>query len=311
MKSSIPKIDYEIISNQENLSFNDELKKFNHAISHYGFLLLKNTPIDKEVKNNILKTYKAFFDLPFEKKNLINMSLTSSNRGWGAPYGEQVNPEYNSDYKEIFDSGPHKKARTEFKHLTYYSENLWPDQLPFFEKNINNYYDLCTDIGINVLSFIEHSLNFSKNFFRDKFENPMSLLRCNYYPPRVATLSNKHYGIAPHTDYGCLTILLTDNNPGLEIKNPSNEWELVLPEEGEVVVNFGDMLEFWSDKKIKATSHRVYGNNNTRFSIPFFFNPQYDTIISKKDNIIAGEYLSKKYDSTYTHKKKYKNFNVL
>ncbi len=129
----------------------------------------------------------------------------------------------------------------------------------------------------------------------------MSLLRCNYYPPRKSTLSNKDYGIAPHTDYGCLTILLTDNNPGLEIKNPSNEWELVLPEEGEVIVNFGDMLELWSGKKIKATSHRVYGNKNTRFSIPFIFNPQYDTIISK-NNIIAGEYLSKKYNSTYSHK---------
>ena len=68
MKSSIPKIDYEIISNQENISFNDELKKFNYAISHYGFLLLKNTPIDKKIKKNILKTYKAFFDLSFEKK---------------------------------------------------------------------------------------------------------------------------------------------------------------------------------------------------------------------------------------------------
>ena len=62
------------------------------------------------------------------------------------------------------------------------------------------------------------------------------------------------------------------------------------------------MLELWSSKKIKATSHRVYGNKNTRFSIPFFFNPQYDTIISKKNNIIAGEYLSKKYNSTYSHK---------
>jgi isopenicillin N synthase-like dioxygenase len=238
MKSSIPKIDYEIISNQQNLSFNDELKKFNFAISHYGFLLLKNTPIDKKIKENILKTYKAFFDLPFEKKNKVNMALTSSNRGWGAPHGEQVNPDYNPDYKEIFDSGPHQEVKEEFRDLRYYSKNLWPDQLPFFEKNINNYYDLCTDIGINVLSFIEHSLNFTENYFRDKFENPMSLLRCNYYPPRVATLSNKHYGIAPHTDYGCLTILLTDNNPGLEIKNPSNDWELVLPEEGEVVVNF-------------------------------------------------------------------------
>ena len=69
-------------------------------------------------------------------------------------------------------------------------------------------------------------------------------------------------------------------------------------------MNFGDMLEFWSGEKIKATPHRVYGNNNERFSIPFFFNPQFDTIISEKDNIIAGEYLSKKYDTTYSHKKK-------
>ena len=303
MQLTIPKVDYKIISNQVDASFNDELDKFNYAISHYGFLLLQNTPIDKKVKNNILKTYKAFFDLPFEEKNKVNMDLTSSNRGWGAPKGEQVNPDYTPDYKEIFDTGPHQKVKDEFRDLTYYSKNLWPEQLPLFENTVNNYYDLCTQIGMHVLSFIERSLDLSENFFRDKFENPMSLLRCNYYPPRRSSLSNKDYGIAPHTDYGCLTILLTDNNPGLEIKNPSNEWELVTPKEGEVIVNFGDMLEFWSKKKIKATPHRVFGNNKERLSIPFFFNPQYDTIISKKDKIIDGEYLSKKYDTTYIHKK--------
>ena len=304
MQLTIPKVDYKIISNQVDASFNAELEKFNYAISHYGFLLLQNTPIDKKVKNNIFKTYKAFFDLPFEEKNKVNMDLTSSNRGWGASKGEQVNPDYNPDYKEIFDTGPHQKVKDEFRDLTYYAKNLLPEQLPLFENTVNNYYDLCTQIGMHVLSLIERSLDLSENFFRDKFENPMSLLRCNYYPPRKSSLSNKDYGIAPHTDYGCLTILLTDNNPGLEIKNPSNEWELVTPKEGEVIVNFGDMLEFWSKKKIKATPHRVFGNNKERFSIPFFFNPQYDTIISKKDKIIAGEYLSKKYDTTYIHKKK-------
>ena len=304
MKSKIPTIDYKIISNHADPSFNDELKKFYFAISRYGFLLLKNTPIDKKVKTNILKTYKEFFYLPIEQKNKVNMALTSSNRGWGAPRGEQVNPEYNPDYKEIFDTGPHQKIKDEFKELTYYSKNLWPEQLPFFEKKINDYYNLCTQVGMNIISFIEHSLNLSEKFFSDKFEYPMSLLRCNYYPPRKSMLSNKDYGIAPHTDYGCLTILLTDNNPGLEIKNPSDEWELVLPKDEEIIVNFGDMLEFWSNEKIKATPHRVFGNSDERFSIPFFFNPQYDTIISKKDNIIAGEYLSKKYDTTYSHKMK-------
>ena len=54
MLSKIPTIDYKIISNHLDPSFNDELDKFNFAISHYGFLLLKNTPIDKKVKTNIL-----------------------------------------------------------------------------------------------------------------------------------------------------------------------------------------------------------------------------------------------------------------
>ena len=80
MKSRIPTIDYKIISNHADPSFNDELNKFNFAISRYGFLLLKNTPIDKKVKTNILKTYKEFFYLPIEQKNKVNMALTSSNR---------------------------------------------------------------------------------------------------------------------------------------------------------------------------------------------------------------------------------------
>ena len=78
--------------------------------------------------------------------------------------GEQVNPEYNPDYKEIFDTGPHQKVKSEFRNLTYYSKNLWPDQLPFFEKNVNEYYDLCTQIGMNILYFIEHALDLSKIF---------------------------------------------------------------------------------------------------------------------------------------------------
>ena len=41
MQSTIPKVDYKIISNQVGASFNAELEKFNYAISHYGFLLLK------------------------------------------------------------------------------------------------------------------------------------------------------------------------------------------------------------------------------------------------------------------------------
>ena len=303
MKSNIPKINYTIIQNKSHKGFGVELKKFNYAVSNYGFFLLENTPINEKIINNIFDTYNEFFSLPFEEKNKINMANTSSNRGWGAPKGEQVNQNFNPDYKEIFDSGPYKEVPSELKGLDYYSKNLWPAKISDFEKTVNNYFDICSEVSLNILSFIEYSLSLTDNFFKDKFENPMSLLRCNYYPPRDANMSKKDYGIAPHTDYGCLTLLLTDQNPGLEIKNPNNEWELVIPEKYDLIVNFGDLIQIWSENKIKATSHRVFGNDKERFSIPFFFNPQFDTVISEVNGITAGKYLSNRYNNTYSHQK--------
>ena len=70
----------------------------------------------------------------------------------------------------------------------------------------------------------------------------------------------------------------------------------------QLIVNFGEMMEIWSKKQIKATRHRVIGSNYERVSIPFFFNPQYDTVISDEPKILAGDYLSKRYDQTYVHK---------
>ena len=63
-----------------------------------------------------------------------------------------------------------------------------------------------------------------------------------------------------------------------------------------------EMLEIWTKKQVKATRHRVIRGNRERFSIPFFFNPQYDTVISNEPKILAGDYLSARYDETYVHK---------
>ena len=84
--------------------------------------------------------------------------------------------------------------------------------------------------------------------------------------------------------------------------NESNTIDFITMASTGNAVNFGDMLEIWSKKQIKATPHRVIGGNKERFSIPFFFNPQYDTVISEDKNILAGEYLSQRYNSTYIHK---------
>ena len=302
MRTHIPKIDYEVLCDTNHVNNKSELKKLSLAVSNYGFLIIKKYPINIKNINNVFSIYKDFFKLKYEEKNKINMSNTLSNRGWGGPKAEQVNTNYKPDYKEIFDCGPEILVKHQFEELTYYSKNIWPEQIPLFENIVMSFYKSCSEIAISILQQIEISLQYSNNYFVDKFNLPMALLRCNYYPPRPLKLSKKDFGIAPHTDYGCLTLLFTDGTPGLEIELPSKKWEKVTAQKDEIIVNFGDMLEIWSNKKIKATPHRVIGTNKERFSIPFFFNPQYDTIISEQTKIIAGEYLSERYNSTYIHK---------
>jgi len=302
MLNEIPRINYEALCDEDDQKNKFELDKLKTAVTKYGFLIIKNYPIDLEKIENVFLLYKQFFKLPFEEKNKVNMSTTLSNRGWGGIKAEQVNASFNPDNKEIFDCGPDIRIKHKFQDLPYYSKNIWPDQIPFFEENIINFYNSCSEISIAILKQIENSLNYANNYFADKFKLPMALLRCNYYPKRSSELSNKDFGIAPHTDYGCLTLLFTDATPGLEVELPSKKWEKVTANKDEIIVNFGDMLEIWSNKQIKATPHRVIGSDNERFSIPFFFNPQYDTIISKEKNILAGDYLSSRYDETYIHK---------
>ena len=302
MLSDIPKIDYNLLCQEHHHHYVQELEKLNIAVTHYGFLIIKNYPMDIGGVQQVFALYKQFFQQSIEEKNKVNMAKTHSNRGWGGIHAEQVNQDYAPDYKEVFDCGPPIKHNHPFKSLPYYAKNIWPEHIPLFEQTIMDFYQSCSDIALAILQKIEASLGYQKSYFIDKFQLPMALLRCNYYPPRPAHLSGKDFGIAPHTDYGCLTLLFTDGVPGLEVELPSKKWVPLTAEKNEIIINFGEMLEIWSNNRIKATPHRVLGTNKDRFSIPFFFNPQYNTIISEQGQIIAGEYLSKRYDETYRHK---------
>ena len=50
------------------------------------------------------------------------------------------------------------------------------------------------------------------------------------------------YGAGAHTDYGALTVLATDDSPGLQI-NMDGQWQHVKPIPGTFIINLGDMLE--------------------------------------------------------------------
>ena len=296
----IPRLDAGSLENLED----DALERLKWAAHELGFLVVTGTQMNAHDVTEVIESYRRFFSQGDDQKQVVSMVRTGSNRGWGPSKSEQVNPKANPDYKEVFDCGLELPAHDPMAELSVYAANRWPDQPVDFAPKVQSYFKKSLSIGMVVLRAIAAATGRDAAYFDDKFSKPMALLRGNYYPPRPASAGALDFGIAAHSDYGCLTLLATDGQPGLEIQLPDGSWQSLTVSPGEFVINFGEMLEMWTDRDIKATMHRVRGNNNERISIPMFLNPNYDTNVAPagQDQILlAGEHLSRRYNETYVH----------
>ena len=304
--SLIPAIDAGVLFDTSHKDHRRTLAEVGAAATEIGFMTVYNTGISREQVENLLAQYREFFLQPEEIKGAVDMAATNSNRGWGASGAEQVSATANPDYKQVFDCGPELDASDPLQELTYYAPNLWPARPEPFREQVMSYYGQATGVALKILSAIAVSLGENAEYFDDAFDKPMALLRGNYYPVRPADATDKDAGIAEHTDYGCLTLLATDGSPGLEVKMRDGSWQSVCVPPGEFIVNYGEMLEFWTGGKVVATPHRVTGGNHERLSVPLFFNPRHDVNVAPAGSgkkIAAGDHLSKRYDETYLHRR--------
>ena len=300
----IPEIDLSAVLNNDEKT----IARLREGAEDIGFLTVTNTELSRADVERVIAVYRDFFRLPESAKSLVDMAKTGSNRGWGASGSEQVDPEANPDYKQVFDCGFELPEDDPLRQsgLGVYAPNLWPEEVPEFKAEIVEYYDKAMRVSMQILRGIATAIGEDAGFFVDKFDRPMALLRGNYYPERPKWAGEKDFGIATHTDYGCLTLLATDGTPGLEVRKRGGGWIPVSAEPGTFIINFGEMLQMWTGGRVVATPHRVRGTDHERVSIPMFFNPNYNTNVAPRGSdkvILAGEHLTKRYDETYVHLK--------
>ena len=101
------------------------------------------------------------------------------------------------------------------------------------------------------------------------------------------------FSCGAHTDYGCVTLLLTDPTPGaLQVQLKDGTWLPADPIPGAFVVNIGDMIERWTNGLWKSTMHRVIHrgdggeNGKGRVSVPFFFEPNFDAVVRPLEDCV-------------------------
>ena len=148
--------------------------------------------------------------------------------------------------------------------------------------------------------------------------HPGGIARLLYYPPPKTPVSatsssspEQQIGLGAHSDYECFTLLLSSSVPGLEILTPSGSWYIAAPPPDSFIINVADFLMRWTNELYKSTVHRVVNRGTeARYSVPFFFSVNYDTLVktlptclaegeeSKWKPIRAGEYILERLNAT-------------
>jgi isopenicillin N synthase-like dioxygenase len=249
------------------------LRAIDHACREWGFFQVTNHGIDDALMVELRRQMRDFFGQPTPVKREI---VRTADNPWG--FYDRELTQHTRDWKEIYDYGPPSGDVI---------APQWPAALPAFKPAVRAFYEACDALAMRFLGAIATNLGMQARFLDALFRPAhTSFLRLNYYPrcpkptrPQNATLATDGYlGVNQHTDSGAVTVLLQDDQPGLEVLN-DGQWHLVEPRADALVVNIGDIVQVWSNDRYFAALHRGLANPDAeRFSAPFFFNPAYSAV---------------------------------
>ena len=264
------------------------INKIKKACIKIGFFQITGHGISKKEINKICKVGNKFFNSSEKnKKKLSPKKWNSKNKNIYRGYFPN-----NVNGKEGLDIGDLKVTKkyadsVKNQYIEYLNLNKSLDKKSI--KILSNYFDQIFNLGENlfrsVIKLYNKDINNSKNAFSRL--KTLSTLRFNYYskqtkPIEISKEDGTALGCETHVDSGIFTILYQDKKGGLQVQNRENKkWYNVPFNKNALIVNTGKALEFLSKGKFKATNHRVLWNKKKRMSIPFFFEPSYDFIMSK------------------------------
>jgi isopenicillin N synthase-like dioxygenase len=308
--TTIPVLDYADFAGQTSAGF---VEAWGKAARGPGFLVIKNHGVSADLIADMFAKADAFFALPASEKAKISIDKSPHNRGYAGTGSEALDEKSGKmDQKEAFNMAmdfapddPRVLAKMPFR-----GSNMWPD-LPGFKETFSTYFDQVLALGVDLHRAIALDLGLDEHFFEGHFDQSMSTLRVLRYPS-VKERDPAQIGAGAHTDYGSITLLMTDGTAGLQVKpRDADDWMDVPAVDGAFIVNIGDLLMRWTNDTYVSTPHRVLQPLKERRSIAFFMDPNPDSLVETLPTvdgephyapILAHEYLTQRLTATYSQK---------
>ncbi|MCA3263736.1 MAG: isopenicillin N synthase family oxygenase [Telmatospirillum sp.] len=297
----IPKVDISAFVANDEAAKPQIAKAVAAACRTNGFFLIEKHGLPDDLLPTAFATARAFFELPLEEKAKCAPPSREVFRGYfgremrrTAAYREKVE---HGDLKEEFLVGaptPRPPVRLRMpwpeegpETIDWIeAENIWPAEPAAFRPVFERFYTEMDKLAGVVCRIFAMSLGLPETYFADKTDRHGATANWGYYPPQETPPKPGQIRQGAHTDIGGFTILAADRAPGgLQVQDPDGGWHDVLIPDGALAINLGDLLERWTNRRWKATMHRVVNppealRNTARQSMGFFFKPNADAVIA-------------------------------
>jgi isopenicillin N synthase-like dioxygenase len=283
--------------------------RMDQALRQSGFLLIENHGVPAGLRDRLRAEASRFFALPEEQKNRYATPLAG--RGWLPPggeanafYGEVADPS-RADMKESLTNGRDFLTGDAEIDQVWFAPNVWPDECPDLAALAGEFSGQVRELYYDLLRMGATALGLDQDFFVSHVLRGTDTFNINRYPPLAETGPAKQgqYRVAPHTDWGMLTIL--DRQPGyggLQVQSTDGSWADAPYVPDAFTVNVADLLSRWTGELWRSTRHRVLpppeqAPEEELISLIVFFDADVDMVIEPVTGnrelapVVAGEWL--------------------
>ncbi len=283
--------------------------RMDEALRQSGFLMIENHGVPAALRDHIREAARTFFALPHERKTAYATRVAG--RGWipqggeaNAFYGEVADPG-RADMKESLTIGRSFRTGDKETDRAWFAPNVWPAECPELEGLCEQFTAQVRDLYYDLLRMSAAAFGLADDFFAGHTRRAPHTFNINRYPPLTATgpAREGQFRVAPHTDWGILTIL--DRQPGyggLQIQTREGTWADAPYVTDAFTVNVADLLSRWTGERWRSTRHRVlppprHAPDEELISLIVFLEAEADTLIrpvagnTDLEPVVAGEWL--------------------
>lgn len=273
------------------------------ACSTVGFVQIVGHGVAPVLADGLASAIDDLFTLPLETKKRWKRPA-GENRGYTPPKSESLalslgvqSETRMKDFFEAFNVGAEAADHVGDTLLVeHYAANTWPE-VAGFQQRVDAWRAETARVARTMCRVFEDALALEPGFFASLATHPLEVLRMNNYALPEGTrieLDEDMIGMGEHTDFGIVTILWADRVKGLQVLH-GGTWHDVIPVDGALLVNLGDLTTRLTNEHWLSTLHRVKppivaGTIQRRRSAAFFFDGDPEAVYGPLDRFVDDEH---------------------